>query len=183
MPYTLEEFSADCHRILKADPGAAGREQVRQKLENLLLEDDFVAANCGPDATDGANLLYEDSELGFHILAHIMEKGHAGGVHDHGAAWAIYGQAVGYTDMTEWTRTDDGTTEGKATVEKDRSYRLERGQAGIFQDHKIHSIAYPDNARFIRVTGVDLQTIPRGRYNVETSTMSIDMRPNFKGAA
>ena len=43
MAYTLEEFSADCHRILKTDPGAAGREQVRQKLENLLLEDDFIA--------------------------------------------------------------------------------------------------------------------------------------------
>ena len=183
MAYTLEEFSADCHHTLKDDPGAAGREQVRENLENLLLEDDFIAANCGPDASGGANVLYEDSELGFQILAHIMEKGHAGGVHDHGASWAIYGQAVGYTDMTEWKRTDDGAEEGKATVELDRSYRLERGQAGIFQDHKIHSIAYPDSARFIRVTGVDLQTIARGRYDVEAGTMAIDKRPNFKGAA
>ena len=74
MAYTLEEFSADCHRILKADPGPAGREQVRQKLEKLLLEDDFVDANCGPDARGGANVLYEDTELGFQILAHIMGK-------------------------------------------------------------------------------------------------------------
>jgi hypothetical protein len=183
MAYTLEEFSADCHRILKADPGAAGREQVRQRLEKLLLEDDFVDSNCGPDAKGGANVLYEDSELGFQILAHIMEKSHAGGVHDHGASWAIYGQAVGHTEMTEWNRTDDRTEDGKATVEKDRTYRLERGQAGIFQDHKIHSIAYPAGARFIRVTGIDLQTIARGRYDVEAGTMVVEKRPNFKGAA
>jgi predicted metal-dependent enzyme (double-stranded beta helix superfamily) len=183
MAYTLDEFSADCHRILKADPGAAGREQVRQKLEKLLFEDDFIDATCGPDARGGANVLYEDTELGFQILAHIMEKGHAGGVHDHGASWAIYGQAVGYTDMTEWKRTDNGTEKGKATVAIDRTYRLERGQAGIFQDHAIHSIAYPDGARFIRVTGVDLQTIERGRYDVEAGTMVVEKRPNFKGAA
>ncbi len=182
MAYTLEEFSADCHRILKADPGGAGREQVRQSLEKLLLEDDFIAANCGPDASGGANVLYEDAELGFQILAHIMEKGHEGGAHDHGASWAIYGQAVGHTDMTEWKRTDDRAEDGKATVELDCTYRLERGQAGIFQDHKIHSIAYPAGARFIRVTGIDLQTIARGRYDVEAGTMVVEKRPNFKGA-
>ena len=183
MAYTLEKFSADCHRILKANPGTAGREQVRQKLEKLLLEDDFVDANCGPDARGGANVLYDDTELGFQILAHIMEKGHAGGVHDHGASWAIYGQAVAHTDMTEWKRTDDRSQDGKAVVELDLTYRLERGQAGIFQDHKIHSIAYPAGARFIRVTGVDLQTIARGRYDVEAGTMVVEKRSNFKGAA
>lgn len=183
MTYTLDQFAADCRRALKADPGAGGREQVRQMLEKLLLEDDFVDANCGPDASGGANVLYEDPELGFQILAHIMDKGHAGGVHDHGASWAIYGQAVGYTDMTEWKRTDDRSEDGKATVVKDRDYRLERGQAGIFDDHKIHSIAYPAGARFIRVTGVDLQTIARGRYDVDAGTMVIEKRPNFKGAA
>ena len=183
MAYTLEEFGADCHRFLKADPGAAGRELVRQNLEKLLLEDDFIDANCGPDAEGGANVLYEDSELGFQILAHIMEKGLEGGVHDHGASWAIYGQAVGHTDMTEWKRSDGQADDGKASLEKDRTYRLERGQAGIFQDHAIHSIAYPAGARFIRVTGVDLQTIERGRYDVEAGTMVVEKRPNFKGAA
>ena len=84
--------------------------------------------------------------------------------------------------MTEWKRTDDGAEDGKADVEFDRTYRLERGQAGIFQDHAIHSIAYPGGARFIRVTGVDLQTIARGRYDVEAGTMVVEKRPNFKGA-
>ena len=183
MAYTLEDFSTDCHRILKAHPGADGRDQVRRKLEQLLMEDDFIDAYCGPDATGGANVLYEDPELGFQILSHIMDKGHEGGVHDHGASWAIYGQAVGYTQMTEWKRTDDRSVEGRATVEKDNEYRLERGQAGIFANHAIHSIAYPAGARFIRITGVDLETIPRGRYDVEAGTMVVEKRPTFRGAA
>ena len=29
------------------------------------MNDDFVAANCGPSASVGAHLLYEDPELGF----------------------------------------------------------------------------------------------------------------------
>ena len=183
MGYTLEAFASDCHEILKADPGPAGRDKVRQKLQELLKEDDFVAQYCGPDASGGANVLYEDPELGFQILAHIMDKAHAGGVHDHGSSWAIYGQAVEHTDMTEWKRLDDGTESGKAKVVKDRSYRLERGQAGVFDDHKIHSIAYPAGARFIRVTGTNLETIARARYDVDKGTMVVEKRPNFRGAA
>jgi hypothetical protein len=183
MAYTLDDFAADSHRILKADPGPAGRDKVRNKLQDLLMEDDFVAANCGPNASGGANLLYEDPELGFQILAHIMDRDYAGGAHDHGDSWAIYGQAVKHTEMTEWKRTDDGSVPGKATIEKARTYRMERGQAGIFQDRAIHSIAYPAGARFIRVTGTNLETIARGRYNIEAATMVVEKRPNFRGAA
>jgi len=57
MAYTLDEFAADCRRILKADPGPAGRETVRKRLQDLLMNDDFVAANCGPSASVGAHLL------------------------------------------------------------------------------------------------------------------------------
>lgn len=48
-------------------------------------------------------------------------------------SWAIYGQAVKYTEMTEWKRTDDGSVPGKATIEKAKTYRMERGQTGIFR--------------------------------------------------
>ena len=134
MAYTLDEFATDCRRIVKADPGPSGREAVRKKLQELLMNDDFVAAHCGPNAAVGANLLYEDSELGFQILAHMMDRDYAGGPHDHGDSWAIYGQAVKHTEMTEWKRTDDGSVPGKAIIEKAKTYRMERGQAGIFQN-------------------------------------------------
>ena len=183
MAYTLAEFAADCRRILAGDSGPAGRDSVRKKLQDLLMNDDFVAAHCGPDAAAGSNLLYEDPELGFQILAHIMDRDYAGGPHDHGDSWAIYGQAVKHTDMSEWKRTDDGSFAGKAAIVKARTYRLERGQAGIFQNRAIHSIVYPAGARFIRVTGTNLENIARGRYNSEAGTVVEEKRPNFRGAA
>ena len=182
MAYTLDRFAAECRDILTSDPGPVGRRQVVGILESLLQEDDFIAEHCGPDADPGAHVLYEDSALGFQVLAHVMNNARTGGPHDHGASWAIYGQAVGHTDMTEYRRLDDGSEDGKAEIEIDRDYRLVRGQAGIFDDGKIHSIDYPDGARFIRVTGCDLSTIPRGRYDRDAGTMEMSFRENYKGA-
>ena len=42
------------------------------------------------------------------------------------------------------------------------------GHAGIYQDGKIHSIDYPDNARFVRVTGTNLDQITRVRFDLAT---------------
>lgn len=182
MSYTLNQFTMDCREILTADPGPAGRRKVVSKLETLLMEDDFIAEYCDAEAEDGARVIYEDAALGFQVLAHIMNTTHKGGPHDHGSSWAIYGQAVQHTDMTEYRRLDDGGVEGKADIEIDRTYRLERGQAGIFDDGKIHAIEYPAGARFIRVTGCDLSTIPRGRYDMAAGTMAMSYRKNFVGA-
>ena len=41
----------------------------------------------------------------------------------------------------------------RAKLKPVKKYRLNPGQAGIYQDGAIHSIDYPDNARFVRVTG------------------------------
>ncbi|MGB0574736.1 MAG: hypothetical protein ACPGPC_01060 [Alphaproteobacteria bacterium] len=101
MVYTLDEFAADCRTALSEDEGPVGRQRVRDHLCRLLMEDAFIDAHCGPDVEPGTSLLYEDDELGFQIVAHIMGNAYDGGPHDHGASWAIYGQAVGYTDMTE----------------------------------------------------------------------------------
>ena len=95
-------------------------------------------------------------KLGFQILAHINDKARVSPPHDHGASWAIYGQATHYTDMTEWEREDNGGDEAHVKLKPVKKYRLTPGKAGIYQDGKIHSIDYPDYARFIRVTGTNL---------------------------
>ena len=91
-------------------------------------------------------MLYEDPKLGFQILAHINDKARVSPPHDHGASWAIYGQATHYTDMIEWEREDDGTIPDKAKLKPVKKYRLMPGHAGIYQDGTIHSIDYPDYA-------------------------------------
>ena len=50
-------------------------------------------------------------------------------------------------------REDDGGDSAHAKLKPVKKYRLMPGEAGIYQDGKIHSIDYPDFARFVRVTG------------------------------
>jgi predicted metal-dependent enzyme (double-stranded beta helix superfamily) len=161
MAYELDQFIADCRNSLKRDPGPAGREQVRVDLERLLHNKDFVEKYCGDNVERGLNVLYEDPELKFQILAHINDKARVSPPHDHGASWAIYGQAKLWTDMTEWKREDDGSDPKHAKLAPEKKYRLNPGQAGIYQDGAIHSIDYPDKSRFVRVTGTNLDRINR----------------------
>jgi len=168
MAYDLEQFIADCRAALSSDPGPNGREQVRVALERLLANAEFVRRVCGEQVPHGLNVLYEDPTLGFQILAHVNAKARTSPPHDHGASWAIYGQATRYTDMTEWERLDDGADPDRATLKPAKQYRLMPGQAGIYQEGAIHSIDYPANARFIRVTGTNLDRIPRRRFDLTT---------------
>jgi hypothetical protein len=168
MPYELDDFVSDCRSILARDPGPAGREEVRTRLERLLGNPDFVHQYCGDDVPQGLKLLYEDPKLGFQILAHINDKARKSPPHDHGASWAIYGQATHYTDMIEWERVDDGRDTGQAELRPAKQYRLKPGHAGIYQDGKIHSIDYPDKSRFVRVTGTNLDRIDRVRFDLAT---------------
>jgi predicted metal-dependent enzyme (double-stranded beta helix superfamily) len=168
MAYDLEAFIADCRAVLSSDPGPGGREQVRVALERLLANAEFVRRVCGEEAPQGLNVLYEDPTLGFQILAHVNAQPRTSPPHDHGASWAIYGQATRYTDMTEWERLDDGADPDRARLKPKKQYRLLPGQAGIYQEGAIHSIDYPANARFIRVTGTNLDRIPRRRFDLAT---------------
>jgi hypothetical protein len=168
MAYDLDQFVADCRAVLRRDGGPKGREEVRVKLEQLLANRDFVETYCGEQVPRGLKVLYEDPELGFQILAHINDKARVSPPHDHGASWAIYGQATHYTDMIEWEREDDGSNPDKAKLKPVKKYRLLPGHAGIYQDGTIHSIDYPDYARFVRVTGTNLDKIERVRFDLDT---------------
>jgi predicted metal-dependent enzyme (double-stranded beta helix superfamily) len=172
MAYDLDQFVSDCRSILKRDPGPNGREEVRTRLERLLTEKDFVREYCGEHVPRGLKVLYEDPDLGFQILAHINDKARVSPPHDHGASWAIYGQATHYTDMTEWKREDDGGDPGKAKLKPVKKYRLLPGHAGIYQDGTIHSIDYPDSARFIRVTGTNLDRIQRVSFDLASGKVN-----------
>jgi predicted metal-dependent enzyme (double-stranded beta helix superfamily) len=168
MAYDLSQFIDDCRTSLTRDPGAKGREEVRVNLERLLNNKDFVEEYCGDGAERGLKVLYEDPKLKFQILAHINDKARVSPPHDHGDSWAIYGQATLWTDMIEWKREDDGSDPKQAKLTPEKKYRLNPGHAGIYQDGKIHSIDYPDKSRFVRVTGTNLDNIPRIRIDLKS---------------
>ena len=174
MTYTLDQFCDEARAVLKADRGDDGREKIRRNLEQLLANEEFVAATCEPDAEHGVHKLYHDEETDFHVLAHIYQNGTESPPHDHGPSWAVYGQAVLNTVMTVWERKDDGSDEGHAVVEPAESYTLQPGMAGVFHPGQIHSIKFPDGARFVRVTGTDLATVAQARYDLENERVTVD---------
>ena len=154
MSYTLQDFCAEIHEILVAENNADGREKVRQKLEQLLENETFIEQFCGPDKPAGVYKLNEDPTTG-RSFCPCDGRGRDVAAHDHGASWAIYGQATEHTVMREWYRTDEGPMTRISRLRK-IGIPADPGQVGLFNPGVIHSIEYPDNARFVRVTGVDL---------------------------
>ena len=65
MSITVEEFGQQCHDILKADPGREGVEKVRQRLGEVLQDQEFVEKYLGPHEDSNRKILYEDPELKF----------------------------------------------------------------------------------------------------------------------
>jgi hypothetical protein len=73
--------------------------------------------------------------------------------------------------MSLWKRLDAGGSEGSARLEKVKEFQLTRGMSGVYNGNEIHAIAYPAGSVFVRVTGCDLDTVERLRYDVAKGTV------------
>ncbi len=167
MAYTFDEFCADCRETLIAMPNKEGRKTLMGFLEQLLENKDFIAEHLGPDATPGRPIIFQDADTDFCIQIHNHGRTGGGTPHDHGSSWAIYGQAVGYTDMTSYHRLDDGHTEGHAEIEIAREFRMNPGDVGLFDVGEVHSIRFEDGCRVVRITGTDLDKLGQNVYDME----------------
>src|SRR5271166_3206237 len=100
------------HLSLKADFGPAGKQALCALVSKVLLDKEFIAQHLTADQCRPRKVLYEDPELGFCICGHVYETPAHGTPHDHGSSWAIYGVALGDTEMTDWRivqRGDENT--------------------------------------------------------------------------
>lgn len=163
MTHTLDEFAAACHRILAADAGPSGRQQVCALVRELLEDDAFVAAHL-PDGAPERKILYEDAELGFCILAHVYEGARESAPHDHGPSWAIYGQARGETLMNDWEVVELPRAGRPGRVRHVRAYRLTPGMAHVYNEGEVHSPRRDGPTRLIRVEGQNMDKVGRGSF-------------------
>ncbi|MFT5448765.1 MAG: hypothetical protein ACI9DC_003950 [Gammaproteobacteria bacterium] len=164
MSYTLEEFSKDCHEALIADPGPAGREVIRQCVSRACKDTDFVSTHLGPDNTTERQVLYEDPDLGFCILAHVHLGAKASKPHDHASTWAIYGQAEGTTVMTDWEAVEAPSDGQPGKVKATRTYPLEQGDAHVYQEGDLHSPERKDSTRLVRIEGMNMAGVKRDSF-------------------
>jgi predicted metal-dependent enzyme (double-stranded beta helix superfamily) len=172
MSYSLHEFCAEAHATLAVSDDHNGRETIRQKLELLLQDAAFRSTYIAPEDDSGVTQIYQDPELKFCVLTYNMVQPRTSPPHDHGNSWAVYGQASGHTDMTLWSAVD-GNDDEHSRIEPVKKFRLEPGQAGLFDVHEIHSIQYTEGAKFVRVTGVDMAEEARRVYDPETGTVRV----------
>jgi len=164
MPYTLDQFCADCRAGLRSGrPLAQSLADIAARLSQLLANPDFVAATFSDDMPPGRRVLHHDAETDMYVLAHVQEGRKQGRPHSHGASWAVYGNARAVTEMTEWRRTNPDGEEGAVLEPCDR-YSIGPGQTRAYGPNVIHSTAHPEKAWVIRVTGTDLDAIPRYHF-------------------
>jgi hypothetical protein len=161
--YDLSHFTEDVRAIITSD-GQRGLGRIAEKLTLLLANPDFVAATWDEATPPGKRVLHHDPETDVYVLAHVHPAGRVPGApHTHGTSWAVYGNARGCTDMTIWRRVNpDSDAHAELTVVD--TYRLEAGHARPYPSGAIHSTNQPEKAWVIRVTGTDLDVLPRFRF-------------------
>jgi hypothetical protein len=164
MRYTLDQFAADCRTALLKDSGPGGRELVRQYTARACADPDFVAEHLGPDMQAERKILYEDPDLHFCIIAHAYKGAKTSAPHDHGPSWAIYGQAVGVTEMSDWKLIEKPANGQPGKVAKVRSYVLKPGMAYLYGEGVLHSPRREADTRLIRIEGTDLTKVKRDKF-------------------
>jgi predicted metal-dependent enzyme (double-stranded beta helix superfamily) len=164
--YTLEQLSADCSAALHEDPGQAGREKVRDFIAKACVDKEFIASQFLSPDQEIRKIIYEDPDLKFCILAHTYNGAKGSNPHDHGPSWAIYGQAVGETIMTDWECLEKPKDGQPGKVRKVRDYSLNPGDAHLYNEGVLHSPRREGDTRLIRVEGVSMTGIKRDKYEV-----------------
>ena len=84
--------------------------------------------------------------------------------HDHVRSWAIYGQAVGETEMSDWDKLEPATPEKPGTVKLRRVYTLKPGMAHVYNEGDLHSPRREGSTKLIRIEGTNMDKVKRLSY-------------------
>jgi len=163
MAQTLESFAAECHKILKANFGPEGRCKVRDLLQEVLRDQQFIAQHLNENTPD-RQVIYEDAELGFCILAHLNRGAKESTPHDHGPSWAIYGQAIGETEMSDWEVVEPASDGTPGKVRLVKTYALKPGMAHVYNEGDLHSPRRTAATGLIRIEGKNMEKVKRLAY-------------------
>ncbi|CAN1522681.1 hypothetical protein MCEGE14_01151 [Burkholderiaceae bacterium] len=165
MAHTLQQFAGQCHDLLKVYPGPAGRQKVADLLKEVLVDKQFVEANLGPNIGE-REVIYEDSELGFCIVAHNYQGAKSSTPHDHAHSWAIYGQARGETEMRDYALIEAASGDKPGKVRQTKTYKLTPGVAHVYNEGDLHAPERVASTSLIRVEGTNMAKVKRAAYEV-----------------
>jgi hypothetical protein len=170
MGYSLSELAADIRRELGPNPGPAAKAAVCGLVARALKDEAFVATHLKDRAagSDPREVLYDDPQLGFCICGHVYPSSKAiGSPHDHGSSWAIYGQATGVTEMTEWKIVEKGENGGPTKVEPVETYLMNPGDVRLYDVGVVHSPRRDAPVKLIRIEGRNLDRVQRSNIKAK----------------
>jgi len=163
MSTTLEQFISECRTILNAEPGPSGRRKICMRLEELLRDAGFVSSVLDEETAE-RHILYEDPALGFCVLAHSYKAPKTSPPHDHGPSWAIYGQAKGETEMTDYELVEPAAPGKPGKARPLRTYKLTPGTAYLYNEGDLHSPVRRGPTQLIRLEGLNMDRIKRLKF-------------------
>jgi hypothetical protein len=161
MSYTLEQLSDDIRKTLKADAGVTGKQAVCQFVSKALLDQEFIARHLTAEQCKPRKVLYEDPELGFCVCGHVYADASTGKPHDHGSSWAIYGVAVGDTEMVDWRIVRRGEGDAPDLVEPAKTYVMKPGDSHLYDVGAVHSPNRRGLTKLVRIEGENLDNVKR----------------------
>ncbi len=146
-----------------------------QMVTDYLSDPQVRAYVQGLDVSSKVRL-WGTPKQGMQILLHGADRPKKGAPHDHGESWALYYQVEGFTEMTSYHRlTGEQGQPGPAALEVFDVQKVQPGYAMFFGPHVIHSTRHPEApARWIRVTGDDLDYATRLRFSIERQEADLD---------
>lgn len=160
MSTTLESFAASCKQALKDNPGKPGRESVCSLVRQALADEEFVSTYIR-SSKEKRKIAYEDPDLGFCVCIHTYDGAAKGAPHDHGPTWAIYGQAEGETEMTDWEMISPPSDGKPAKVRQTKSYVMKPGDAHLYEPGDIHAPLRENATKLLRIEGANTDKIER----------------------
>jgi hypothetical protein len=170
MSRALERFTRQSSRILQEEKLDVALEKIAAGLALLVTDPEFVGHAFSESDPPGKKQLAHDPATGFYLFAHVQKGGKAGKPHSHGESWAIYANARNETRMTEWTRVNDANEE-RVVLKPSARYTLGPGDTRAYGPGVIHSTAHPQDAWVVRMTGTDLDAIPRYHFSSKRDEM------------
>ncbi|MTI12871.1 hypothetical protein [Sansalvadorimonas verongulae] len=162
IPARVLDFAATCRVSLEKYELDTACQRITHALRKRLVDRAFLNDCFTTEDWEGRKIIYKDEQFGFCICAHINNDHKEAPPHNHGETWAIYGQAAGHTEMSEWEQTEHA-----GIVRKIKAYTMGPGDAQLYPQGAIHSPIRRLPGKLVRVEGQDLDTVEQDSFTPE----------------
>ncbi len=154
-------------------------EDIRGRLLKLAARSEFWSENDYPSPPEGELqnrfLIASESDGGISLYLNVVRSGKKVPPHDH-TTWACIAAVEGVEHNMFYSRTDDGSVEGKATLTMDKVVAVGPGDSIAMMPDDIHNFEVRGDQiiRHLHFYGRPLETLSeRKAFDLEKGTYKI----------